>query len=100
MDINKVLRAIADDTRMKIISLLLRHPYCVRALARELNLSEATVSQHLKVLRQAGLVTGDKRGYYMHYLVERSVLLDLADDLIALAALGQENASEINEDQG
>ena len=47
MDFQKVLKAIADETRLKILMLLLRHNYCVRALANELKLSEATISQHL-----------------------------------------------------
>lgn len=102
MDINKVLKAIADESRMKILTLLLQHPYCVRALARELDLTEATISQHLKVLRQAGLVAGQQRGYFMHYAVDRSVILDLADHLTALADLGREKSldRDIKEDYG
>ena len=76
MDKNKVLKAIADATRMNILTLLLKHNYCVRALANELELTEATISQHLKVLREAGLLVGERRGYFMHYLVNRSVLLE------------------------
>ena len=52
MNETKVLKAIADETRMSILSLLLGHNYCVRALAKELKLTEATISQHLKVLRR------------------------------------------------
>jgi ArsR family transcriptional regulator len=83
----KVLKAIADGTRMKILTLLLQHSYCVRALANELELTEATISQHLKVLREAGLLVGEKRGYFMHYDVERSVLHELAEEIKALAAI-------------
>jgi predicted transcriptional regulator len=43
---------------MNILTLLLRNNYCVRTLANELNLTEATISQHLKVLREAGLLVG------------------------------------------
>ena len=66
MDRMLVLKAIADETRMKILLLLLRHNYCVRALARKLELSEGAVSQHLKILRDAGLLIGEKKGYFMH----------------------------------
>ncbi|NLZ69978.1 MAG: winged helix-turn-helix transcriptional regulator [Clostridiaceae bacterium] len=89
MDKQKVLKAIADETRMNILNLLLRHNYCVRALANELGLTEATVSQHLKVLREAGLLVGEKRGYFMHYAVERTALQELAQELEALAAVKQ-----------
>ncbi|MDW7659048.1 MAG: metalloregulator ArsR/SmtB family transcription factor [Bacillota bacterium] len=82
-----VLKAIADSTRLQIIVLLLRQSICVRALARKLNLSEAAISQHLKVLRDAGLVRGEKRGYFMHYDVEREQLRLLAKEIEALSMI-------------
>ena len=76
MEKTKVLKAIADNSRMSILKLLLKHNYCVRALANELALTEATVSQHLKVLREAGLLVGEKRGYYMHYTVKEKCCMN------------------------
>ena len=90
MDKTLVLKAIADETRMKILTLLLGHNYCVRALARSLRLTEATISQHLKVMREAGLLVGEKRGYFMHYDVERTVLHELAGEIEILAAIERE----------
>lgn len=87
MDTAKVLKAIADETRMKMLKLLLRHSFCVRGLAYKLGLTEATISQHLKVLREAGLIIGEKRGYFMHYHVERSLLCELAGEIQALTTL-------------
>ena len=82
-----LLKAISDETRMKILTLLLKHNYCVQALASKLALTEATVSQHLKVLREAGLLTGKKRGYFMHYEVKRAVLHELAGKIDALVQI-------------
>jgi len=82
-----VLKAIADDTRLKIVKLLLKHNYCVGALARRLELTEAAISQHLKVLREAGLLIGEKRGYFMHYDVDRDQLRVLAAEFKELAAI-------------
>ena len=90
MDKSVILKAIADETRMKIIILLLKHNYCVRALARNLELTEATISQHLKVLREAGLLVGEKRGYFMHYDVQREAFHELAAEIEALAAIERE----------
>lgn len=90
MDRTLVLKAIADETRMKILSLLLRKNYCVRALARQLELSEGAVSQHLKVLRDAGLLTGKKKGYFMHYDVNRDTLHALIADIEELASTERE----------
>ncbi|MGI6129709.1 MAG: ArsR/SmtB family transcription factor [bacterium] len=86
MDYLLVLKAISEESRMKILTLLLQYNYCVRALARKLNLSEAAVSQHLKVLREAGLLVGEKRGYFMHYDVNRHVLYELSVRIEEMAA--------------
>lgn len=79
------LRALADETRLKLISLLLTHDLCVGALAHRLGISDAAVSQHLRVLRKAGLIKGEKRGYWTHYAVERDILRKLADRLKTIA---------------
>ncbi|NLW17781.1 MAG: helix-turn-helix transcriptional regulator, partial [Firmicutes bacterium] len=55
--------------------------------ARKLQLTEGAISQHLKVLREAGLVTGVRKGYFMHYVVERHVLRGLATELERLASI-------------
>lgn len=93
-----ILKAISDDTRLKIVKLLLKHNYCVGALARRLNLSEAAISQHLKVLREAGLLIGEKRGYFMHYDVDREQLRTLAADFEELAAIQREACKPEEED--
>ena len=69
---------------------LLERNYCVRALAKHLGLSEATISQHLKILREAGLVRGEKRGYFTHYQVKREQLLELSEFLRAMAVEQQQ----------
>jgi DNA-binding transcriptional ArsR family regulator len=75
------LSALANSTRLQILRLLSKYDYCVGALARQLDISEAAVSQHLQILKTAGLVEGDKRGYYMHYQVRTERLEQIADEL-------------------
>lgn len=86
MDNALLFRALADDTRRGIVRLLLSGSYCVSALARALNVSESAVSQHLNILRRAGLLAGEKRGHFMHYDIRRERLLELAKELEAMAA--------------
>ena len=93
MDKTLLLKALADETRMKIVTLLLQHNYCVRALARKLEISEAAISQHLKVLREAGLLMGERKGYFMHYDVNRVVLHQLAREIDALAEIERATCS-------
>ena len=80
-----ILKALADETRFRIIHLLLTHDLCVGALAGHLAMSKAAVSQHLKILRKAGLVRGEKRGYWTHYGVDKSAIHQIAEDLIEKA---------------
>ncbi len=79
------LKALADKNRLKMLKLLLKKDYCVKALAKKLEMSESAVSQHLKKLREAGLVVGKKEGYWVHYTVQREQLTALADELTELA---------------
>jgi len=84
-DFVPILKSLADENRFRIISLLLTYDLCVGALACHLDISKAAVSQHLQVLRKSGLVKGEKRGYWTHYSVERSVLHDLANHFMKAA---------------
>jgi len=83
----QIFKTLADETRFKLVKLLLTHDLCVGALAKHLGISEAAVSQHLKSLREAGLVRGEKRGYWTHYTVEKEKLHELAELLGALTRL-------------
>ena len=85
VELINILKALSDETRYQLVNLLLKHDLCVGALATRLNISESAVSQHLKILRDAGIVKGDKRGYYTHYYVDRKVLKEAADQIIQLS---------------
>lgn len=73
-----VFSALADPTRLKLVKLLCRqqepHALCVNALAGLLGVTQSAVSQHLRVLKSIGMVKGDRRGYHIHYFVNRDVL--------------------------
>lgn len=69
-----MLKAIGEPKRFLLLQLMAERGYCVRALARKSCLSESAVSQHLKILREAGLVYGVKKGYYTHYCLDKNAL--------------------------
>lgn len=60
-------RILSVETRARMVELLKSGPLCVGGLARKLGVTPAAVSQHLKLMRSAGLVTSARRGYYVHY---------------------------------
>ena len=82
-----IFKALADEGRFRVLNLLLSHDLCVGGLARELGLSEPAVSQYLKKLRECGLVSGEKRGYWTHYSVNTEVLLETATALRGLTEI-------------
>ena len=79
---------LADPTRLKLLRLLSqqREPdaLCVNALAYRLGVTQPAVSQHLKVLKSAGMVKCEKRGYRVHYFIKREAL-NKAQGLISQA---------------
>lgn len=70
----RVFRALSVEARVRIVQLLKNRALCVNALAARLGMTPSAVSQHLRVLRDAGLVTPEKRGYYVHYQVNAQTL--------------------------
>ena len=79
-----VVAALADPMRLRMISMLLAAPEghaCGCDLESPLGLSQPTVSHHLKVLREAGLVEGERRGRWVYYRVMTERLGELAKAL-------------------
>lgn len=70
----RMFKVLSVETRLRMIGVLQAHPLCVNALAHRLRITPAAVSQHLRVLRDAGLVSADRRGNFMHYRINAEVL--------------------------
>ena len=86
MEISQALKAMSHPVRLQMVELLLQRRMCVRSLARHFEVSEPTVSVHLKVLKKAGLIIGEKKSYYMHYRVIRENIEELSQFFSALSA--------------
>ncbi|MCD6358911.1 MAG: winged helix-turn-helix transcriptional regulator [Dehalococcoidia bacterium] len=73
-----VFSLLADSTRLKLVKLLCykygREALCVNALASFLGVTQSAVSQHLRVLKAAGLVKGRRCGCRVHYFIEPEAL--------------------------
>jgi ArsR family transcriptional regulator len=83
----RIFKLMSVDTRVRMMQLLKRRCLCVNALARSLEITPAAVSQHLRVLRDAGIVTADKRGYFVHYRINEKALArwrEAANDLLQM----------------
>ncbi len=81
-----ILKALADPARLRLLSMIAAHEggeACVCDLTEPLALSQPTVSHHLKVLLDAGLVSRDKRGVWAYYRLIEGALTGLAELLTA-----------------
>ena len=73
-ELTRVGRMLSVPTRVKIIDLLKGRALCVGALAARLDVTQGAVSQHLRLLRDNGLVVAEKHGYYVHYRLNEKTL--------------------------
>lgn len=71
------LKAIADEKRLRILSLLTGGERCVCELQEELEVGQSLLSHHLKALKDAGLVTDRRDGRWIHYTLNRQALREI-----------------------
>lgn len=76
-----LVKALADPVRLRLLSLVASHAdgeACVCELNDAFDLSQPTISHHLKLLHEAGLLGREKRGVWVYYRIEAGALADLA----------------------
>lgn len=84
VDLARVFKAVADPTRLRLISMVAAHENaeaCVCDLTEPLDLGQPTVSHHLKILVDAGILSRDKRGTWAYYTLVPGALTSLAHQL-------------------
>jgi ArsR family transcriptional regulator len=84
----QLLAALADPTRLQIVELLAgqEESLCVCDIQGQFTLGQPTISHHLRVLREAQLVIAEKRGLWVHYMLNRPVLARVTAHLGELLA--------------
>lgn len=93
IEIDSRLTAFADPLRSRIVALLAREQLCTCHIVEETGAKQTTVSHHLKVLREAGLVDSEPCGRYTYYRLRPEVLEDVADRLGDLAGRARDAKS-------
>ena len=73
-ELARFFKALGDETRLRLVAMLSRQEpgraLCVGRLAHELGVTDSAVSQHLRVLKDLGLVHAERRGYRLHYFLD------------------------------
>lgn len=98
--LTRILKVLSVGTRVEIVRLLKGRSLCVNALAARLDVTQGAVSQHLRIMRDAGLVIDEKRGYFVHYRVNEKTLAAWREEIDRLldptrgAGKGMKGASQ------
>lgn len=85
VDLSRCFKAIGDPVRLRLLSLIASHAggeACVCDLSGVFELTGPTISHHLKVLREAGLITGERRGTWVYYRIQPQALGRLSAVLV------------------
>ena len=77
-----ILKVLAHPIRLQIIEKLRTHDsLCVCKLNEDVNFSQSNLSQHLRILRDSGILTAEKKGSWMHYSIKNRNILSILDAL-------------------
>jgi len=72
-----IFKALNDDTRRSILDLLKKEDLTAGDIAAHFNISKPSISHHLDILKQADLVSSVKKGQFIHYSLNTTVLEDV-----------------------
>ena len=81
---NSLFKALDDETRRQIIELLKEKDMNAGEIAERFNISRPSISHHLDILRQADLVTSEKKGQFVEYSLNTTILEDLVNWILTL----------------
>lgn len=79
MGFQQTFKALSDSNRREILRLLRKGPMTAGDIVERFSISGATISHHLSILRDAELILDDKRGKYIYYELNMSVVDELLD---------------------
>lgn len=77
----KIFKAIGHPIRYKIVKFLYEGPKCVCKLNENIEFSQANLSQHLKILKDAGILTSEKIGMEIHYSIRNEEIKNIIDSV-------------------
>ncbi len=82
-----IFKAFCDENRIRIVKLLRTGEKCACKLLEEINVTQPTLSHHMKILCDSGIVVGRKEGKWMHYSISAEGAMVAADCLKELTSL-------------
>jgi DNA-binding transcriptional ArsR family regulator len=83
IDCVEFCKALSDDTRQRILEMLLESEMCVGDIVEAFDMSQPSISHHLSVLRQFNLVTSRKEGKQVYYAINHDNVVECCGQLMA-----------------
>ncbi|MHB9054033.1 MAG: ArsR/SmtB family transcription factor [Thermoleophilia bacterium] len=87
----ELFKILSVDKRIEIIELLKKEAMSVNSMAEALGITSSAVSQHLRVLKSAGLVRDERKGYWIYYSLDRDTLEKARERLNRVCTCGCQN---------
>ena len=97
-DIATIFKAFCDENRIRILQLLLDGEKCACRLLEEMNITQPTLSHHMKILCDSGIVVGRKEGKWIHYSLSEEGIESAQRYLALLKTCSNANKREENYD--
>lgn len=98
LDPSEMFRVLGVETRIRIIDLLKsKGPLGAKNIAEFLGITPAAVSQHLKILKQAGLVRSERKGFWIPYSIDEEALENCRDVLSEICTCGCRGTDKFRE---
>ncbi|GIV14923.1 MAG: hypothetical protein KatS3mg022_0358 [Armatimonadota bacterium] len=98
-EIEQLFKALADSNRLRIMAVLQWGELCVCQLMGILGLSQSTVSKHLAILKEAGLLTEQQRGKRTFYAVQKEFASPFVDAVVRAVLDGLKDEPELADDR-
>jgi ArsR family transcriptional regulator len=83
-DLNKLMKALSDETRLRILNILLEKECCVCEIMQVMNISQSRASRNLRILQDAGLLKARRHGAWIFYSIDRDTANCYSASLVRL----------------
>lgn len=91
---SKVFKALSDSTRREILKLLSKSDMTAGEIADKFDMSKPSISKHLDILREAELVSSEKRGQYIIYSINTTILQEVLGGFLSIFQKGDDTNEE------
>ncbi|MBU5308510.1 metalloregulator ArsR/SmtB family transcription factor [Clostridioides mangenotii] len=90
-----LFKALSDETRLRILNMLSGNELCACSILEEVNITQPTLSYHMKILSECGLVNARKDGSWMKYTLQNNKILNLNEFLLEVNEVKENSFKDV-----